>query len=219
MTVFDTGAERYDAWFDTPEGRILFENELLAARPLWARVSPPRLEVGVGTGRFAQALGVEAGIDPAEGALRLARKRGILTLQGRGEDLPFPSGSLGGVLVMTTLCFARDAGALIAEAARVLRPEGNILIGEIEADSPWGYSIMRKKQEGHPFYREATLLSAERVADLLQRAGMRPIAFASTLLDSRPGEVKPEPPRMGLVQRAGFVCILAEKPQAAGSSG
>ncbi|MCI0536608.1 MAG: hypothetical protein L0Z50_15420 [Verrucomicrobiales bacterium] len=33
--IFDQGAERYDAWFDTPDGRIHFENELAAIRLLW----------------------------------------------------------------------------------------------------------------------------------------------------------------------------------------
>lgn len=56
--IFDTEAERYDAWFDSPAGRVLFENELAAIRLLWRDEFRPALEVGVGTGRFAQALGV-----------------------------------------------------------------------------------------------------------------------------------------------------------------
>ena len=30
--IFDAAAERYDAWFDSPEGRVLFENEVAAIR-------------------------------------------------------------------------------------------------------------------------------------------------------------------------------------------
>jgi hypothetical protein len=30
--IFDVEAARYDAWFETPRGHILFENELAAKR-------------------------------------------------------------------------------------------------------------------------------------------------------------------------------------------
>jgi hypothetical protein len=67
VSAFDLEAERYDAWFDTPDGRILFENKLASIRLLWRDKFRPAPEVGAGTGRFAQALGVESGIDPAAG--------------------------------------------------------------------------------------------------------------------------------------------------------
>jgi len=134
-TIFDTEAERYDAWFDSPEGRVLFENELAAIRLLWRDAFCPALEVGVGTGRFAQALGVEFGIDPAAGALRFAERRGIQVKQARGEALPFPDGTFGGVLMIAKLCFVDDAAALFREAARVLRADGHLLVGDVPADS------------------------------------------------------------------------------------
>ena len=55
---FDDAVTRYDGWFDSPKGRVLFENELAAIRLLWRSDLRPALEVGVGTGRFAEALGV-----------------------------------------------------------------------------------------------------------------------------------------------------------------
>ena len=82
--IFDTEAERYDAWFDTPHGRVLFENELAAIRSLWRDEFQPALEIGVGTGRFAAALGIEHGVDPAAGALRLATARRIKVEHARG---------------------------------------------------------------------------------------------------------------------------------------
>ena len=80
---------------------------------------------GWARGRFAQALGVELGIDPAAGAVRLAERRGIKVRQARGEALPFPDAAFGGVLMVATLCFANTTpSGLLREAARVLRPEG-----------------------------------------------------------------------------------------------
>ena len=58
VRLFDREAARYDAWFDSPEGRVLFSAEVAAVRRLVNGLPGPVLEVGVGTGRFAQALGV-----------------------------------------------------------------------------------------------------------------------------------------------------------------
>ncbi len=211
--IFDAEAERYDAWFDTPDGRVLFENELAAIRLLWRGDCRPALEVGVGTGRFAQALGVEFGIDPAAGALRLAERRGIQVKQARGEALPFPDATFGDVLMIATLCFADDALALIREAARVVRPNGHLLIGDIPTDSAWGKRYLRKKGEGHPFYRDAHFFTVAELAKMLQQAGLTIVGLSSTLIQSRPKSPKPEAPKSEeLVENAGFVCVLARKP-------
>jgi ubiquinone/menaquinone biosynthesis C-methylase UbiE len=207
--IFDTEAERYDAWFDTPEGRTLFANELAAIRLLWRDEFRPALEVGVGTGRFAQALGVECGIDPAAGALRLAERRGIQVQQARGEALPFPDASFGAVLMIATLCFAEDAPALFREAARVLRPGGHLLVGDIPADSPWGKGYQRKKEAGHPFYRSARFYTVEQVVAMMAEARFHVTGFASTLTQSPLTPPTPEIPRMGVADAAGFVVILA----------
>ncbi len=57
VQAFDDLADRYDAWSDTASGRVLSDLELGALRPLLAGTAGPRLEVGVGSGRFATALG------------------------------------------------------------------------------------------------------------------------------------------------------------------
>ncbi|HRZ35176.1 MAG TPA: hypothetical protein P5534_02300 [Candidatus Paceibacterota bacterium] len=61
--IFDTEPERYEVWFDSPEGGMLFENELAAIRWLWRDHFRPALEVGVGTGRSAQTFDVEWGLN------------------------------------------------------------------------------------------------------------------------------------------------------------
>ncbi|MCE7870958.1 SAM-dependent methyltransferase [bacterium CPR1] len=210
MTFFDEDAERYDAWFDSPDGRILFQNELEAIRLVWSDAWHPSLEVGVGTGRFAQALKVDQGLDPAAGALLLAERRGIRVHRGVGESLPFADASLAGVLMITTLCFA-DGPSLLREAARVLRPGGSLLVADIPADSSWGRHYQRKKKEGHPIYSLANLATVEEHVEMIRAAGLTVVGFSSTLLESQPGSPRAEPPRMGRLEGAGFVCILAEK--------
>lgn len=208
---FDIEAARYDAWFDSLEGRVLFENELAAIRLLWRDGFRPALDVGVGTGRFAQALGVEFGIDPAAGALRLAQRRGVQVKLAHGESLPFLDETFCGVLMIATLCFAGDARALFREAARVLCQDGRLLIGDIPADSPWGVYYRQKKAEGHPFYCHARFYWLDELTKLLREAQLSPVGFSSTLNQSLPEAPRPEPPQLGHVPGAGFVCLLAEK--------
>ena len=88
MSVFDQHAERYDAWYDTPRGRAAFESETACLAALLGRLPRPWLEVGVGTGRFAQALGAGEGVDPALGALRMARRRMCAWSPVRGSGCP-----------------------------------------------------------------------------------------------------------------------------------
>lgn len=75
--AFSLYAEDYDRWFDDPKGRTLFELEVKAIRLLMKDLVPPFLEIGVGSGRFAAALGIRNGVEPAEALLEMAKKRGV----------------------------------------------------------------------------------------------------------------------------------------------
>ena len=74
-SLFDSVADKYDAWYDT-KGKVAFETELAALRPLLPDLPEPWFEVGVGTGRFAQALGIPVGLDPSAELVARARERG-----------------------------------------------------------------------------------------------------------------------------------------------
>jgi ubiquinone/menaquinone biosynthesis C-methylase UbiE len=212
--IFDTAAEQYDAWFDTPDGWQLFQNELAAIRSLWRESYQPALEVGVGTGRFAAALGVACGVDPAVGALRLARARGVEVMSARGEHLPFPDSHFGAVVMIATLCFASDAPAILREAARVLRPDGRLLVGDIPADSSRGECCLRKKAEGHRFYRYAQLYPVAAIERMIHKAGFEVEAASSTLFTPPGRTAVPERPRSGVQSGAGFVCLACRSAAA-----
>jgi len=211
MNPFDAEAARYDAWFDSPRGTILFANELAALQLLWGAGFHPAVEIGVGTGRFAQALGIEQGVDPAAGALRLAGARGIRTTLARGESLPFGDGTFQGAALITSLSFAADPVAVLGEIARILCPGGHVLVGEIPRDSIWGRRCQRKKDDGDPFFAGMRSLIAGEIVALLAGAGFKPVAFASTLIESTPDFPRTESPRPGLIDHAGFVGILGSK--------
>ncbi len=209
-SIFDRQAERYDAWYDTVRGAGLFAEELRALRPLADTLPRPWLEIGVGTGRFAAALHIEVGVDPALGALRLARHRRIAVVAARGEALPFRTGSFGAAFILLTLCFVEDQSAVLREAARVVRPGGGIVLGFVPAESRWGkhYQLLATRDDS--FYRNARFLRQTQMLTLLDTAGLRSIRWRSALLwppDSDPSATPIV--REGAVPRAGFIAVLA----------
>jgi ubiquinone/menaquinone biosynthesis C-methylase UbiE len=128
-------AERLEIRAADPQQRHLWAEFLArAAFPEGARV----LEVGCGTGvitRMIAALpGVAAvvGVDPAaELVARARREASHLTFDiGDGESLPYDDQSFDAVVFATTLCHVPDPRRALAEARRVTRPGGLLLIYE-----------------------------------------------------------------------------------------
>ncbi len=212
MRGFDPIAETYDRWYDTAEGRAIFNAELACLRSLCDSHRDRWLEVGVGTGRFASMLGIAEGIDPSPRMLEIAGGRGVMTHAGYAEDLPFPAGSFNGLLLALVLCFAADPGLALKECRRVLRTEGMLLVGIIPADSPWGRAYERKKAEGHPVYSRARFLASSDVVALIESTGFSFLSAASTLLwePGGPADIEPRV-ETGISLEAGFLGLLFEK--------
>lgn len=210
-TVFNHYSEDYDRWFDTPEGKVLFRMEVEAVRLLTRDIEKPSLEIGVGTGRFAKELGIDAGIDPSLKSLEIAKKRGIKVEKAKGEKLPFKDKTFGAVFILFTLCFVEDPGMVLFEAKRVLKTGGRLIVGIINRESPWGQLYLKKKAEGHPIYRYTTFYNVYEIVKMIEEAGMAVEAYSSTLCQP-PHEIPhEEPARNELIKNAGFVCILARK--------
>jgi len=189
-SLFDSLAESYDAWFEE-DGKRLFAVEVNAFQEILTLLPKPWLEVGVGSGRFAQALGIENGIDPSVKLLEIE--------------------TFGAVFLIVTLCFVDSPIVVLREAHRILKPEGKIVLGLVLRESPWGKSYQIKKLEGHRFYKHATFYSYQEVKKLLMDSGFNIEEVVSTLFQ-KPGEVKEmEPPKKGFSIDAGFTVIVARK--------
>jgi SAM-dependent methyltransferase len=210
FSPFNDLASEYDAWFDK-DGRLIFFIEVQAFKTLLPSLPKPWLEIGVGSGRFAQALGIETGIDPSIKLVEMAKRRGINAFPGRGEQELYDRGTMGTVFLIVTLCFLDSPLDALKEANRILAPDGKIVLGLVLKESPWGHFYQQKKDEGHRFYKFATFYSRDDVVELLTRAGFQTERTISTLFQG-PGEVKKmEIPREGYFQDAGFTIITAGK--------
>lgn len=210
VSPFDDLAPEYDAWFDK-EGSLIFFIEVRAFRALLPSLLKPWLEIGVGSGRFAQALGIETGVDPSYKLVEMARKRGINAFLGRGEQELFDEESFGTVFLIVTLCFLDLPLDVLREANRILMPDGKIVLGLVLRESPWGKLYQQKKDEGHRFYRYAKFYRCDEVARLLVRAGFVTEKIVSTLFQ-QPGKVRyVEEPREGYFPDAGFTVLVAGK--------
>lgn len=204
--VFDERAAEYDSWF---EGSLLFGIELAALQELITPLSGPKLEIGVGPGRFGEALGVEFGVDPALAPLFFAKKRGVRVSRAAGEALPFAEQSMGTVLLLFTYCFLVDPRLVLQECRRVLAPGGNLVLGIIVADSPWGRMLQKKKEERHPFYRQARFYEPIEVEQVLVGCGFVVKERRSSLMQQPGTLTEMERSRAGLVSQAGFAVLVA----------
>jgi SAM-dependent methyltransferase len=207
---FDLLAAEYDNWFDE-DGKLIFATEVRAFQEILDFLPEPWLEVGVGSGRFAQALGIGSGIDPSARLLEMAGRRGINVRLGRGEQQLFSTASFGTVFLIVTLCFVNSVPGVLREVCRILTADGKIVLGLVLKDNPWVTFYGDKKKQGHRFYKYASFYKYDEVVAFLEQAGFSVERVISTLFQ-KPGEVKKlESPREGFFPAAGFVIITAGK--------
>jgi ubiquinone/menaquinone biosynthesis C-methylase UbiE len=140
------------------------------------------LDVGCGDGALvcaASARGAEAtGVDPNPAMLvaarELAARAGVRAafMEGRIEHLPFPDISFDIVTAVTVLCLVPNAAVAVREMARVLKPGGRLVIGELGRWSTWAAIRRVRGWFGSRTWKTARFRSAAELTALAEQAGL-----------------------------------------------
>lgn len=118
------------------------------------------LEIGCGAGALLAWLGragaAPIGLDPDPRQLARAAAARVPLIAGRGEALPFASGSFPLLLYMNSLHHVPLAAqwAAITEAARVLESGGELLVIEPLPQGPW-FELLRPVDDETEIRQEA----------------------------------------------------------------
>ncbi len=109
------------------------------------------LEIGPGTGYYTLSVAEWVGAtgtveildlqqEMLDHTLRRARERGIeniIATPGDARSLPYENGRFDAAFLVTVLGEVPDQDAALRELARVLRPDGRLVVGELFGDPHW----------------------------------------------------------------------------------
>lgn len=96
------------------------------------------LDLGCGTGRFTMQVDARqiVGLDCSRSMLEVARRRGLETILGDGNDLPFADNAFDAVVCTDQVFHRLKQARALAECARVLIADG-ILALHYNTDAVW----------------------------------------------------------------------------------
>lgn len=164
---FDSLVDRYENWF--VENKILFESEVLALKQA-VPSGKKGLEIGIGTGIFAEQLGIKYGVDPSEKMLEVARGRNLDVQVGVAENLPYDDASFDFAVFITSICFINNPQKAVEEARRVINENGEIIFAIIDRGTAFGQFLEQNKEKSE-FYKYARFHTVDDIIELLKKNG------------------------------------------------
>lgn len=176
IDVFEKYFDQYDKWF--VKHFKAYQSELKALQQ--AKVPGMSIEIGVGTGKFAQPLGIVYGVEPSGNMYKIAQKLNIKIVKGQAECLLIKSDIFNWAIMVTTICFVEAPFKSIKEMYRILKFGGKSSIGIIDKDSYLGRKYQLNKDKS-VFYRDATFFSSKEIISLLKMAKFKNISALQTL--------------------------------------
>lgn len=201
--VFDEFPAEYDAWFD--KHPAIYQSEILALQQ--AVPTGVGIEIGVGSGRFAEPLNIEYGVEPSVSMAALAIQRGIKVIDAVAERLPIKNQSYDFATMVTTVCFLNDIPKAFSEVHRILKPKGIFVIGLIDRNSELGKKYEQQKGT-NKFYKDAHFYSTTEITEFLSQAGFQDFSYWQTLLNTGENSIEQPEPGYG---KGSFVIIKSIK--------
>jgi len=207
IEAFERHTIKYEEWFE--KNIFAYKSELQAVRYLLPKKGTG-VEIGVGTGRFAEQLGIRVGVEPSKAMKKVAQKRGIEVIDGVAEALPFEDCQFDFALMVTTICFVDDIEASFKEVFRVIKPSGFFINGFVDRKSSLG-SFYHKHRVKNVFYKIATFYSVKEIIPYMEKAGFRNLAFTQTIFHALEEIKEVEAMKEGYGEGS-FVVVSGMKP-------
>ena len=143
----------------------------------------PVLDAGCGAGRMSRYLAEQGclveGVDLSSAMVAVARRQqpDLVFTEGSLSALPYPDDRFAGVLLWYSIIHTPPAGQarIFAEAARVLRPGGHLLVGFQAGEGTRDVSAAYRRF-GHEIRLERYCYTADEVAAHIEAAGLREVA-------------------------------------------
>ena len=172
----------YEAWFK--KHFYVFRSEVAAIRQLLTTEKNAKgIEIGVGTGRFARALDIREGIEPAEEMRIVAERRGVDVLHATAENLPYKSNYFDYVLMNFCISYFKNLHEAFKEAYRILKDDGCIIVGFVKERSTIAKDYESRAAKSF-FYNEAKFYEPDEVFKALTKAGFTISKITQTLFHS-----------------------------------
>ena len=139
------------------------------------------LDAGCGAGRMSRYLAERGclveGVDLSSSMVAMARRDhpDLMFTVGSLTDLPYPDDQFAGVMLWYSIIHTPPAGQarIFAEATRVLRPGGHLLVGFQSGEGT--RDVAGYRQFGHEIQLERHLYTADQVASQMEAAGLREV--------------------------------------------
>ncbi|WP_433420877.1 class I SAM-dependent methyltransferase [Microtetraspora malaysiensis] len=182
--AYDTVAEDYATYFPDTRAEALLDLAMIDAfsEAVMASDDPRVLDAGCGAGRMSRYLAERGclvqGVDLSSSMVAMARRdhRDLVFTVGSLTDLPYPDEQFAGVMLWYSIIHTPPAGhaRIFAEATRVLRPAGHLLVGFQAGEGTRDVSAAYR-QFGHEVQLERYLYTADQVASEIEAAGLREV--------------------------------------------
>jgi SAM-dependent methyltransferase len=206
---FKEHVQEYESWFD--RHAAVFESELQALRETWPKGHDlMSLEIGAATGRFSKELKITEALDPESSLLEKAAERGVSTMPGIAEDLPYAANQFEIVFIGTSIHYITNLPKALKEAYRILRNSGILITAFIDRDSQIGrfYEVAKKDSL---FYAPARFFTVAEIEKQITDAGFVNSTITQTLFGSLDDIMEVQSCKSGHGEGA-YIIIKAEKP-------
>lgn len=179
MNYFQTLAQKYDSWFQTPHGRYVWQTEREMILSL-ALVKPGDhiADIGCGTGIYtAELLAAGASVtalDISPEMLEINKQRNAAYgeqaafLQGDAAKLPLADNSFDAVISVTAMEFFEEPGPCLKEMLRIVKPGGYMVVATLNRLSLWAMQRRVKSWLRPTIFSNASFYSLGDVRRMLE---------------------------------------------------